>query len=223
MTYRIVVPIYTNEHLADNCLNSIDVDWSHLIIVDNSKDSFCKKYEGRGAKIYYYPENIGVARAWNLGLKADADWTFFVSIAVAFPNGFSEVLAELKNANDYLFCSDLAWHCNAISRKCVEAVGYFDENFYPAYYEDTDYVRRMQIVGIPVTVVRTSAYSAVQANSTESDRGLPVHYLNLEKYYIEKWGGKPGHETFNMPFGDKGIGHWVGQTIKTLKQRYEIP
>lgn len=55
MTYKIVIPIYTNEHLADNCLSQIDVDWRHLIIVDNSKDSFCKKYEGRGGDDILFP------------------------------------------------------------------------------------------------------------------------------------------------------------------------
>jgi GT2 family glycosyltransferase len=222
MTYRLIIPIYTNEHLADNCISGIDVDWRHLIIVDNSKESFCKKYEGRGATIYYYPENIGVARAWNMGLKADCDWTFFIGIGAVFPNGFSEVLAELKNASDYALITDLAFHCNAISRKTVGAVGYFDENFYPAYYEDTDYVRRMQLAGIEIKATQIAGYSALQANSTESDQGLPVHYLNLEKYYIEKWGGKPGEEKFDKPFGDKGIGHWVGQSIKTLKQKYGV-
>ncbi|KAL7707979.1 beta galactofuranosyl glycosyle transferase [Lotmaria passim] len=34
-----------------------------------------------------------------------------------------------------------------LSRLAMEVTGYFDENCYPAYYEDTDYLRRMWLLG----------------------------------------------------------------------------
>ncbi len=39
-----------------------------LIIIDNSQHSGCKKYEQENIKVYYFPENIGVNPAWNLGV-----------------------------------------------------------------------------------------------------------------------------------------------------------
>lgn len=223
MTYKIVMPVYGNKHLFENCIKKIDVDFRHLLIIDNSPESFVKEYnlEDRGATVFYYPENIGVAKAWNMGLKAGCDWTFLVSSAVAFPNGFSEVLAELNKATEYALLTDCAWHCNAISKKCVERVGYFDENFYPAYYEDTDYYRRMNLSGAehnrPIAFI--PAIGSRQSNSLDS--GLPVHFQKLEDYYVKKWGGKPGEEKFDKPWNKDGLSHWVGQTLSVLKERYK--
>ncbi|KAK7199572.1 hypothetical protein NESM_000936500 [Novymonas esmeraldas] len=36
----------------------------------------------------------------------------------------------------------------AVSRLALEVVGLFDENCYPAYFEDTDYIRRMHLLGL---------------------------------------------------------------------------
>lgn len=217
--------------MLDNCLKSIDVDWRHLILVDNSKDGICKKYENRGAMIFYYPENIGVSRSWNLGLQAKAEWTFLVSISAIFPAGFSEVLVELKNANDYVFYTDRALHCGAISQKCVEKVGYFDENFYPAYFEDMDYYRRVRLVlGKKPQLIysekklekihKIPAYSIKYGTSLES--GLEVNNGALMEYYISKWGGKPTEEKFNKPFGDKSIDYYPINTINQLKEKYNL-
>jgi hypothetical protein len=192
-------------------------------LVDNSPNSDAKEFEGKGATILYYPENIGVAKSWNTGLKAGCDWTFFVSVNVAFPNGFSEVLAELNKANDYYLLTDVAWHCNAISKKCVEKIGLFDENFYPAYYEDTDYYYRMRManfdIGEKQVVNSIPAETMRQANSL--DGGLKLNFVQLAEYYKEKWGGFPGHETFTTPWGDPNntLHHWTRQSMAVLKER----
>nr|ACS87818.1 putative galactofuranosyltransferase [Angomonas deanei] len=41
-----------------------------------------------------------------------------------------------------------------LTRLAMEVTGYFDENCYPAYYEDTDYVRRMWLLGFQSFHVR---------------------------------------------------------------------
>lgn len=221
MTYKICIPFYANIHLLRNCLSGMDVDWRHLLIIDNSENSECKEFEGKGAEILYFPENIGVAKSWNIALRADCDWTFFVSCNAVFPNGFSEVLTELNKATEYAMLTTMAWHCNAISRKCVEQVGYFDENFYPAYFEDTDYYYRMRLAKIPIQipVLNIPGYSSRQSNSL--DKGLQVNFLELEKYYIEKWGGKPGEETYTLAWNKDGIKHWLGQNLNWLKVKYK--
>lgn len=224
MTYKIVIPYYTNINLLRNCMKQMDIGWNHILLVDNSKNSEAtKEFDGKnGLTVLTYPENIGVAKSWNLGLRAKCDWTFFVSINAAFPNGFSEVLAELNRAGEYCMLTDLAWHCNAISRKCVEKVGYFDENFYPAYYEDTDYYRRMCLAGLEVSgdqpVISIPAETMRQANSLEG--GLKLNFRQLAEYYAHKWGGYPGEETFETPFGkpENTLHHWTRQSLGVLKE-----
>lgn len=224
MTFKVVIPYYTNIHLLRNCMAGMDINWNHILIVDNSATSEAQEFEGKGATIVYYPENIGVAKSWNMGLKAGCDWTFVIGIAAVFPNGFSEVLLDVCKGSDFAFITDLSYHCNAISKKLVDLIGYLDENFYPAYYEDADYDRRMSLSGVHEPNITIPGYSALMANSVTSDKGLPVHYLHLQEYYIQKWGGKPGEETFTHPFNDEAndIKYWKGETLATLKERYEL-
>jgi GT2 family glycosyltransferase len=39
--------------------------------------------------------------------------------------------------------------CIAVGERAIEAIGYFDQNFWPAYFEDADYFRRLDLSGIP--------------------------------------------------------------------------
>ncbi len=223
MTYKITIPFYANENLLDNLMSGMDIDWRHILIVDNSPGSLARKYEGKGAKILYHPENLGVAKSWNIGLKGLCDWTFFVSINATFPNGFSEVLAELNKANEWVMLTDLSWHCNAVSKKTVEKIGYFDENFYPAYFEDTDYYHRMCLAGIPCGkngVISIPAETTRQANSL--DGGLKVNFKALLGYYKEKWGGEPGSETFPTPWNKGKLDYWVRENLNALKEKYKV-
>lgn len=238
VSYQIVIPVYTwLPHIEKN-LESLN-DWEHLLLVDNSKDGWLKKYEGRGAKIVYRPENIGVSRAWNLGIKEGKDYTFFVSSSVFWPLGFAELrnhleqlIAEKAPGIEYgLFCN-LAWHANALSQKTIEKVGFFDTNFYPSYYEDTDMCRRLYLAGIhpnveghtrggvvPIVVVSASP---IEIATTLKRAGLQVPFNKLAQHYKNKWGGNKPNETFDLPWGDKPLGYWPEKSIETLKQEYGL-
>lgn len=224
INYKIIIPIYADLMIAENCLNSIE-DWSKLIIVDNSKESFCKRHEGKGAEIHYHPENIGVARSWNIGLKKDADWTFVCSCCMKFEKGFSNVIKKLQEGDwsrqEYLFRTMHHYHLIGINKKLVEKIGYFDENFYPAYYEDVDHYRRVNLSGlIQPEAVDTGAICQETASAVSA--GLSCDYVNLAKYYVEKWGGEPDHETYNRPFKDKPLDYWDDRSIEFLKDKYGL-
>lgn len=230
--YKIVVPVYSSL-LVDDFLKNIDVDWSRLFIVDNSKDSYCNKFKGLGATIVSMPENIGVARAWNLGLKQGADYTWFVSVSVRFNKGFSELESKMNEANEYGLFTQLGWHCNCISQAMVQKVGYFDENFYPAYYEDTDYCYRFYLAGLHDTPWYPPKYGnhipcveidakPVGIAMSMKKAGLKVNMGALADYYRVKWGGYPREETSRKPFGRDFLGHFPEKSIEQLKKEYGL-
>jgi GT2 family glycosyltransferase len=85
------------------------------------------------------------------------------------------------------------------------AMGGFDENFYPAYYEDNDATRRLELAGLHRTQVTLPGWS--HANSSTLYDGSPeyqsAHWALFNQngfYYQQKWGGMPGSETFASPF-----------------------
>ena len=81
----------------------------------------------------------------------------------------------------------------------------FDENFYPAYYEDNDADRRLMLEGLHRTQVILPSW--VHDNSSTLYDGSieyqKAHWVSFNKnglYYQRKWGGMPGSEQFTTPF-----------------------
>lgn len=222
MTYNVVVPIYLGGEKVINLFETFDVDLSHLIIVDNTPLMSCAKEDFDPATVLFYPENIGVARAWNIGLKAGVDWTFIVSQSMVFPGGFSNVLLEFDPTNEYCWFTEHGWHCAAISKKTVELIGLFDTNFYPAYFEDADYYRRMCLAGIQHGPPHKPPV-ATSSIGTSIGAGAKVNFTALDEYFREKWNGGPGDDQkdmFTLPFGDKPLSYFPERSVKELQNKY---
>jgi hypothetical protein len=52
-------------------------------------------------------------------------------------------LARPRLAGKWFVAGSGGWSIFAINRACVDNVGFFDENFFPAYFEDNDYHYRL--------------------------------------------------------------------------------
>lgn len=221
MDYKITIPVYLGGEIIENLLATIDVDWSHLILVDNSPNSICKAYQGKGAKILYYPDNLGISRSWNIGLKAGCDWTFLLSQAAVFPTGFSSFLLGI-NPDDECYLTSEGWHSVGISKKVVDKIGYFDTNYFPAYGEDFDYYRRMCLAGITHGSPHEAPVSITSVGSS-SGLGQKINFEALNAYSQEKWNGGPNSPQegmFTLPFGDKPLNYYPERSIKELKNKY---
>ena len=83
----------------------------------------------------------------------------------------TQEMSELS-APDKLVMSNQAWNGFSLGSDIVRHIGLFDENFYPAYSEDSDYMLRIQYAGLDKNIVwSTSAIYQVQASMTvHSDR-----------------------------------------------------
>ncbi len=94
--------------------------------------------------------------------------------------------------------------CFGVNKKCIEKVGYFDEMFYPAYFEDNDYHFRMKGNSLKAVCDLTNYYwhygSRTKKQDPMFDAWIRERYVANRAYYIEKWGGEPGHETYSVAF-----------------------
>lgn len=227
--WQVVVPHIGPKWNLRQCLASMGKITVPLLIVDNSPDSHTKTMGlPDGAQVEYYPQNLGVAASWNRGLKQGARWTMICSASMRFGEGGLGRVIDLASAaaderglllyNNY---SDgprtLGWHIIVIGHATVTAVGYFDENFYPAYWEDNDYGYRMHLAGmafpgvIPlpsITVPDLAPVGHYVALSSGAVKGLNMS--DNEAYYEKKWGGPSAQEKWVHPFNDptKGIDWW---------------
>jgi GT2 family glycosyltransferase len=109
--------------------------------------------------------------------------------------------------------------CMAVGEGAIETIGYFDQNFWPAYFEDADYFRRLDLSGIPTLWDERILLEHNRSQTIRADfllkRLHDERTRRNEQYYIRKWGGlrgwggpdaPPGQELFAHPFNDPSIG-----------------
>lgn len=107
-----------------------------------------------------------------------------------------------------------------INKKLIKEVGWFDIGFHPAYFEDNDMHYRIKLAGLEAICCPQSLFYHF-ASKTQGDPRYPGGFTSNEEfarcrnYFIQKWGGMPGKETFTHPFNDsnKSI-KWVKQDLK---------
>ena len=82
--------------------------------------------------------------------------------------------------------------------------GKFDEQFYPAYCEDNDYVYRLKLKGHKVYKTHELIPKVHRASMTlEKDYTLQTAFHENKEKYIAKWGGAPDFEVFKNPYNKK--------------------
>lgn len=92
--------------------------------------------------------------------------------------------------------------CYLIARDFFEKVGFFDENFIPAWYEDNDSHYRSILLGyreVCTNLAPMIHYGGVATSMMENPNSADSH-----AYYIKKWGSvnRTGEEAYRTPYGD---------------------
>ncbi len=90
-------------------------------------------------------------------------------------------------------------------RNVFDKVGYIDVNFYPAYYEDNDYVKRALFMDLKSCTVKNAIYFHFWSRTIHQGQGGSTHrYFQMNRnFYFMKWGGDFGEEKYELPFDGK--------------------
>lgn len=175
------IPCLNRFDLLERAVASIDVP-HELFLIDNSV------------------HNRGVAASWNAimreGFARGFEWVFCgVNDAFLGPGDLDRAIDLLGTGNAGLWKLHY-YNWWAISRATVARVGWFDERFWPCYHADNDYDRRCQLAGVPIGQVPACNVEHLENSTLRAGYKM----ADTEPYYIEKWGGPPGQETFAVPF-----------------------
>lgn len=225
------IPVLNRGDLLLRCVLSVDHPMETLFIVNNGTDTGVdgvadrivrRDFENQGLfeniKVEKH-KNLGCGPSWNhISQNAPPPW-FFSGSDMKFLPGSLALLDKALDANPDASVI-MAYHYSAflLTSKAIEMAGLFDENFYPAYFEDCDHYRRLMLAG--AKDIRVPGFECVHgeapwwgSSTVKSDPELnkknAVTYGNLQKYYINKWGGEPGHETYKKPFNrDVPLNYW---------------
>ncbi|NCA17327.1 MAG: glycosyltransferase, partial [Betaproteobacteria bacterium] len=188
-------------------------NWTHKGV-----EKVCQEFEGTGRGlgqtfiIHRHPENLGCAGSWNAGLKAFFDegfeWAIISNDDIEFKEGSIDAFRKAMEAGaDLAYSPSESLACFAIHRRVIDEVGWFDENFWPAYHEDEDFVHRMRIVGRRIVPAEGVELSHARSSTLDySEYFWFQHRTRLDQqnilYYAKKWGGVPNFEKYSYPFGD---------------------
>lgn len=217
MSFLMVVPVI-DKTVTDEFIAGLKVNHNDVFIIDNGTPHVLPDWDGPR---YASPGNIGVATSWNLGAKAvlgsGIDWLVIASAALRWgPSGGVDFTSGLETIEGHpAVTSTQGWHLCALHHTTLEAVGLFDENFFPGYFEDTDYLYRMYLAGFPSPRENGEHWGHIYS---DAEYGESAHALNnglvtapmneLGYYYRRKWGGNPGSETFTNPFDVSNYPIW---------------
>lgn len=239
MKFLVVIPVI-NEVVTDNCINSIDKKYhDNILLIDNSPNGFASKYN---IKYEHHPENLGVGRSWNVGarkvLDEKLDYLVIMSATIIFTDGMNDLIDKLENnQNGYGLESQHVWHLICLSYETLLTVGLFDENFYPGYYEDSDYIRRMELCGIHMPMEKSPRIPKIdikavhQGDAHAMKSGIKVNMEACRQYFIEKWGSEPRYNSqsdrdvlYRDPFNNhnNSIDFFENKTIDELKSEYGL-
>lgn len=208
----LIVPVLNQPELLCRMLGSIDHDVERVVVIDNGG-----VFDGQWRVTDHIRpgHNLGVAASWNLGMKVSpgAPWWLIVNHDIEFGAGDLARLDEAVDPNGDTHYFMLGMAAFALTRHTLERVGYFDENFHPAYDEDLDWDRRAKLVGcerIEVGFTGTHVGSATIHSDPSLRRQNGRTHMANDVYYSRKWGGpKQGGERFSTPFNRGGhVGEW---------------
>lgn len=206
----LAIPTLTRFDLLSECVASVlagSVRPTRVLVIDNSGGR-CPPIDG--AEIVPGRQPQSVARAWNDAAAQIGGDVIIANDDIIFaPDTIQLLLEEAERSPQAGIVSpiegqrfSLFW----LRYTAYTAVGPFDEQFCPAYFEDNDYHRRLTLAHWSSPI----APSAVEHATSSTMRAIPqaereaTHHQQFRanrSRYIRKWGGLPHEEVYTTPYG----------------------
>lgn len=159
-------------------------------------------------------ENWGVAKSWNWGIKAaltdGAEYVLVLNddVRLDTPDFIDRLVADLardaviltSGRPDHVDPADesrrLAMSAFMCDGRLFHEVGEFDEQFWPAYFEDDDMLHRIQSTGRWRTFFDSDAVFHHWVSSTVAElrgarRTSRMHFKTNRERFFQKWGYYP--------------------------------
>lgn len=200
---NLIVPVLNRYDLLQRMLDTIDLKIAHLVLVDNSDDLTSLRFPDKIKNVHYIPlpANLGIAGSWNLGIKVlpHHDRWFFASNDIMFAPKDLEQLSLAKTDELTLTQTEPFFQAFAVGQEVVRHVGLFDESFHPAFGQDTDYLRRVQHLGLEVRqlplAVTQDESSPLRANQVTGGKAGKIYTDNVDYFQakIKSNDYSPGH------------------------------
>ncbi|MCI3926316.1 glycosyltransferase family 2 protein [Paenibacillus sp. TRM 82003] len=202
--------------LLMKAIHSVKPFWPSAIVIDNSKGHDLRQAPYLHA-VYEPPTPLTYSQSQNLlhrwGAEQKADVVIFMHNDAEAAPGTAERLLQLLYE---LQASGRRWGAvltqwdtlAAYNMQAIREVGPWD-TILPQAFAEHDYFRRLQLAGYEVVEpgLEVSHHDG-GANTIKADPEMAFYYGKMfplyERYYVAKWGGRPGAEHLTGMFGQFG-------------------
>lgn len=200
------IPTINRADLLNEALLSYYEDFpnTEIVICDNGNQ---QNIITRDHKIVVYRpnQNLGVSGSWNMIMdyasQVKATHVLMLNDDIYLGKSEYSIKAFINVAKSGFICGLKNWCAFILSLETYNKVGAFDEKFFPAYFEDNDYFRRMSLLGVNMKFDDfLNPFLYRNSMTIEKDPNLNSGFEKNRQYYISKWGGEPNQETFQKPF-----------------------
>lgn len=206
---------------VDRLLESIPTTYNVQIFIHSKTDRYDHLVYRDNVILKPYYKNRGLSKSWNEGIldawKRKAMGVVIVNDDCVFPTfGDVDIMAS-ATIDNWITAANVGYSCIGVSRKAFDKVGCFDENIFPAYYEDCDYSRRLSLAGISIAqceaTVEHEGSGTIKKSPELNDQNLHT-MMAIQRYYRAKWGGLNGEELYRIPFNDPRFTFYIHPTAR---------
>lgn len=226
----IAVPILNRPDLLQRLVDSIDFPVGQLLVINNGPGEIYQEYakirsdwnliKSRGFQNNC--ENKGCAGAWNQAIDIafnheKSDYLLIFGNDIQFTPGDLQKMHEAVTSETDFVSGNWAFSSWGLTRRGFDKLGWVDEEIWPAYGEDVDYWRRIQLHGdIKISSADTHMIhgeaptwgsSTIYSDPELRRKNGVTHDRNLS-YLERKWNWdrhKPmASATFTTPFNRGG-------------------
>lgn len=178
-----------------------DFPQTKIVVIDNGNQGITLP----GINVHIATHNYGVAASWNLICKTifndNHEYGLLLNDDIYLGKKEDEIYDFIKGKNLGFARSTNDWSAFLISKTTFAQVGQFDEQFFPAYYEDKDYEYRMKLKNISRrTTPFLNPVVYRESMTGQKDKSIFGFSEANKQRFVEKWGGLPERETFKIPF-----------------------
>jgi hypothetical protein len=206
-------------HFLERLISSVDFCVENFVIVGSNKNEFIEKYSAQlHENLTYLPQPyslIGVSEGWNLIFRTfpASPWYLITAYDVEFLPGqleeFSrrfwkessaavdgrkeEIQTNFAHTKWQNLPGGKGFNLFALSQQVIENCGYFDENLFPAFWEDRDYQYRLSLwPGSRIRTYRTirpwhGEHGGIPAVSSSSPEKRVFNYTSGTVYLGKEW------------------------------------
>ena len=239
----IGVPILVQGEKLLKHIDAIDVPLKRYYVIDNSEGKDASVSDAIDAIVNNPPNNIeeiivvenhlnaGFAGSVNQMIRDNTDCDHWIVAGFDWwpkPTEYAEIFS-VPACIDLTYGAFLGMGIDRFTAfmftpELIDKVGLLDENFFPGYFEDNDYCRRIDLAGLVLPTIALEAEhdrSSTLHSSAHFERRNQYTFDRNYAYYRQKWGGDPEHELFKAPFNqDLPLDYWKFDPVRRHTMRW---